>query len=412
MHGIKAIGATLLPYGGATYYTEKGEAITRVMTGEDTRSREAAAVLRKRFDERKVHARTGCMLRAKFWPAKMAWLRRTEARLFSRVQQWMSPAEWLQLRLAGGANCGIAMATGTGIFDPSAQKWDPVMLKSCEIGPGKLRPLGDEPAPVGGQLAQEFPELRGVPWFPGIGTGAAVNLGCGAMRPGIAAIEIGAGAAIRVMRDGQPSAPFGLGCFRVDAERHLVEGAISNAGNLRAWCLRELRLTDGPELEAALAARPGPHHGLVVLPFWNAEHAPTWIEDADGTVHGIREATTALDLLQAITEATCHRIERVIELISPDGNTAPKLIVTGAIRKSPPGLDRLANVLGRPIYPCDEAWPSLRGAAVHALLRLGYPIPEPKLVNPVKPGKASAREYASAREKQRELEELVRPIGN
>jgi gluconokinase len=41
---------------------------------------------------------------------------------------------------------------------------------------------------------------------------------------------------------------------------------VSNAGNLRAWCLRELKLTDGPELEAALAARTGPDHGLVVLP--------------------------------------------------------------------------------------------------------------------------------------------------
>lgn len=31
MHGIKAIGATLLPYGGATYYTEKGEAIRQAL---------------------------------------------------------------------------------------------------------------------------------------------------------------------------------------------------------------------------------------------------------------------------------------------------------------------------------------------------------------------------------------------
>ena len=403
---ITAIGASGF-WHGIVGCTDKGEAITRVITGDDTRSRDAAAVLRKRFEERKVHARTGCMLRAKFWPAKMACLQRTESRLFSRVQQWMSPAEWLQLRLAGSANCAIGMATGTGIFDPSTQKWDPAMLKSCEIDPGKLRPLGDEPAPVGGHLAQEFPELRGVPWFPGIGAGAAVNLGCGAMRPGLAAIDIGTGAAIRVMRDGQPSAPFGLGCFRVDAKRHLVEGAVSNAGNLRSWCLRELRLTDGPELEAALASRPGPHHGLVVLPFWTAEHAPSWIEEADGTVHGIRQATTALDLLQAITESTFHRIGRIIELISPDGAPAPKLIVTGAIRKSAASLDRLANVLGRPIFPCDEADASLRGAAVHALQRFGYPIPDPRLINPVKPRKASAHEYAGARERQRDLEELL-----
>jgi lysophospholipase L1-like esterase len=31
MHGIKAVGATLLPYGGATYYSEKGEAVRKAV---------------------------------------------------------------------------------------------------------------------------------------------------------------------------------------------------------------------------------------------------------------------------------------------------------------------------------------------------------------------------------------------
>ena len=389
--------------------TEKGEAITRVITWADSRCHEAAAALRKRFDERKIHARTGCMLRASFWPAKMAWLQRVETRLFARVRQWMSPAEWLQLRLAGGANCAIGMATGTGLFDPQQIKWDAGMLKAAELSPDKLRPLGDDPTPVGGQIAQEFSELRGVPWFPGIGDGAAGNLGCGATRPGLAAINVGTSAAVRVMREGAATAPFGLSCYRVDARHHLVGGAVSNAGNLRAWCLRELRLTDGPELEAALAARPGPHHGLVVLPFWNVERAPTWNEDATGAIHGIRQSTTALDILQAITEATYHRIERIVELLDCAEHGTPKLIVSGGIQKSASSLERLANVIGRSIYPFDEHEASIRGAAVFALGKLGYPIPEHKLINPVKPRKAAAREYAAERKKQRKLEALLQP---
>src|SRR5439155_22096448 len=92
---------------------ETGEATTRVNTRADSRCRDEAGVLRKRFDERKIHARTGCMLRSSFWPAKMAWLRRTEARLFARGRQWMSPAEWLQLRLAGGPHCASGTHAGT-----------------------------------------------------------------------------------------------------------------------------------------------------------------------------------------------------------------------------------------------------------------------------------------------------------
>lgn len=403
---LAAVGMSCSPH-GMVGCTEKGEAITRIITAADTRPGEAAANLRKRFDEKKIHTRTGCMIRTSFWPAKLAWLQRVEARLFGRVRQWMSPAEWLQLRLAGGASCAIGMAGGTGLFDPHSLKWDPGMLKSAELSPENLLPITDDPTPIGGQLAQEFPDLRGVPWFPGIGDGAASNLGCGAMHAGLAAVNIGDGASIRWMREGAPDAPFGLCSFRVDARRHLIEGNISNAGNLRAWCLRELRLSDGPELEAALAARPGPHHGLVVLPSWNAEHAPTWNEDTAGTIHGIRQGTTALDLLQATTEATYHRIERLAELLTADGHAAPKFIVSGSVQKSAAGIQRLSNVIGRPLYASQELEPSIRGAAVYALEKLGYPVPAQKLVNPVKPGKAAAREYAMEREKQRKLEALL-----
>ena len=124
-------------------------------------------------------------------------------------------------------------------------------------------------------------------------------------------------------------------------------------------------------------------------------------------IHGIRESTTALDLLQAVTEATYHRIERIVGMLGEDGRGTPKLIVSGSAVKSASSLERLANVLGRAIYPNGEPDPSMRGAAVFALEKLGYPIPEHKLINPVKPRKAAAREYAEARERQRRIEELL-----
>ncbi len=387
----------------------KGEAITRIITWADSRCCDAAASLRKDRKEAEVHARTGCMLRASFWPAKMRWLDRSDERLFQRVAQWMSPAEWLQLQLAGGANCSFSMASGTGLFDPAALAWDASMLRLAHLSPEKMRPLSDDPTPVNGALAAQFPELKDVPWFPGIGDGAASNLGSGATKPGLAAINVGTSAAIRVMRSGKGArAPLGLFCYRVDANRHLVGGAVSNAGNLRAWCLRELRLTDGPELEAALAARPGPQHGLAVLPFWTAERAPMWNEDATGSIHGLRQSTTALDILQALTEATYHRIARIHDLLAEDETTPPKLIVSGGIQKSPSSLQRLANILGQPVYPNDEPEASLRGAAVFALEKLGYPIPVRKLIHPVKPQKTLARQYAEERARQTQLETLLR----
>lgn len=385
----------------------RGKPVTHVITWADSRCRPDAAKLRATFSERQIQARTGCMLRASYWPAKLLWLRRTQPRVFARVKRWMSPAEWLQLTISGAPNCAPGMATGTGLFDPSKLAWDCALLAHCGIRAAQMFPLSSEPTPVRGLLAREFPALAGVPWFPAIGDGAASNLGSGATQPGLAAINVGTSAALRVMRSGRTArAPFGLFCYRVDAERFVVGGAVSDAGNLRAWCLRELRLPDEAAIESALAARSGPVPGLTVLPFWTHDRAPTWNENAVGVIHGMSQNTTALDLLQAITEASYQRIARIGEMVVAVEPRPPKFIVSGGIQHSPAALQRLADVLGQPVYPNDEMEASIRGAAIFALEKLGLPAPALVLPKPVKPRARYAKLYAEARERQRTLEGL------
>ena len=408
----KARGRTIAGIGASCFWHSllgtdaAGKPLTRIITWADARCRADAAELRGRFSERRIHARTGCMLRASFWPAKLAWLRRAQPRVFAKVRQWMSPAEWLQLALSGGANCAFGMAAGTGFFDPTKLQWDRALLAHCAVGAETFRPLTEAPTPVGGPLAKEFPGLAGVPWFPAIGDGAASNLGSGATRPGLAAINVGTSAALRVMRSGRSAhAPFGLFCYRVDAQRFVVGGAVSDAGNLRAWCLRELRLPDDAAIEAALAERPGPVQGLTVLPFWTIVRAPTWDEDAAGMIHGLSQHSTALDILQALTEASYHRIARIAELVMAVEPRSPKFIVSGGIQRSPSALQRLADVLGQPVYPNDEMEASIRGAAICALEKIGSPAPALALPKPIRPRARYSKLYAEARERQRSLEE-------
>jgi gluconokinase len=386
----------------------QGRPLTPVITWADSRGRPDIAALREEMPEKKVHAKTGCMLRASFWPSKLLWLRRAQPGLFRSVRRWMSPAEWLQLMLCGEAKCAFGMATGTGLFNPTALDWDPAMLDRCRVDSRSLQLLGDEPAELSSELASEFPELKGTPWFPGIGDGAASNLGSGATRPGLAAINVGTSAAIRVMRRGASArAPFGLFCYRVDSERYLVGGAVSNAGNLRAWCLKELRVESDALLEEQLAARPGPGHGLTVLPFWTAERAPTWNEDLRGAVLGMTQHTTALDLLQAITEGTYHRLGIIGELLMQDEPTVPKILVSGGIQNSRSSMQRLADVINQPVYANPEPEASIRGAAVFVLEKLGMRVPDLKAGPPFRPRKDIARLYADERTRHKALEKLL-----
>src|SRR6478672_885402 len=53
----------------------KGLPATPVLTWADTRATRFATTLRKDFNERKIHLRTGCRFHSSYWPAKILWLR-------------------------------------------------------------------------------------------------------------------------------------------------------------------------------------------------------------------------------------------------------------------------------------------------------------------------------------------------
>ena len=385
-----------------------GNPLTNIITWADARCRGEAAELREAFSEKAVHQRTGCMLRSSFWPAKLLWLRKNQKAVFRRVKHWVSPAEWLQKELGGVLLNSTAMASGTGLFNPSTLDWDSTLLEYCDLNPKKLAPVKDVPFGFSAGLVDEFPELATLQFLPGIGDGVASNLGSGCSQPGYAAINVGTSAALRIMQAGKKAkAPTGLFCYRADAARYLVGGAVSNAGNLRAWCLKELNAGDPKALEKAMASRPGPDHGLTVLPFWTAERAPTWNEELRGAILGITQSTTGLDLFQAITEATYQRIAQIADVLVAHCGQAPKFLVSGGIQHSVSALQRLADVLNQPLYPNPEPEASIRGAAVFAMEKLGLPVEPLPETRPLEPRPDLARRYASARSAQTKLEAFM-----
>lgn len=402
-----------------------GKPLTPIYTWADGRCREDAALLRTELSEANYHAQTGCMLRASFWPAKLRWLARTQPKLYGRVALWMSPAEWIEKCFCeeGGTQGAFGMATGTGLFNPRTLNWEGDLLGVCGLDPAKLPVIGEQPVRLRQEQARSYPALKETLWWPAIGDGAASNLGSGATRPGRAAINMGTSGALRIMREGPDAqSPFGLFCYRVDQKRYLVGGAISNAGNLRAWCCRELRLPRGDRaIEQALAVRPGPVASLITLPFWSPERAPTWSEEVGGVFSGLGQNTSALDLLQAATEATYHRLAMIADLslgVGDSGNPQDtKIIVSGGILRSPASLQRLADVMGRPLHPSTEPEASLRGAAIRALEKIDIDAEaggDGKLLathKPFSPRKKYAAMYARERERQVRLEKLLTAAG-
>jgi gluconokinase len=107
---------------------------TPVYSWADTRSVGAVEALRARVDEKAYHARVGCRLHTSYLPARLWWLRERDPVAFRGVRRWVSFGEYVGLRLFGELRTSVSMASGTGLFDQWAQRWDPGILEVLGLG--------------------------------------------------------------------------------------------------------------------------------------------------------------------------------------------------------------------------------------------------------------------------------------
>jgi gluconokinase len=96
-----------------------GRPTTAILTWADSRAAGAARELRERLDEGAVHRRTGCMLHSSYLPAKLLWLSRTFPKVFEESERFMSPGEYLHLKLFGERTL--------------APRWPPAPVSSTRI---------------------------------------------------------------------------------------------------------------------------------------------------------------------------------------------------------------------------------------------------------------------------------------
>ncbi len=358
-----------------------GVPLTPIVTYADTRCAADAAALRTRLDERDIHQRTGCLLRTSYWPAQLAWLRRTRPALFRQAASWATLGDYLELRLFGRRRISYSAASWTGLLDRTMLSWDLRLLGNLGIRPGQLASLVDRDAPIAGLLPEHtarWAELAEIPWFPAIGDGAAANIGSGCVGPTRAAITIGSTGALRVALPEVERVPPGLWCYRVDRHRVLLGGATTEGGNVVAWLRETLRIDEDLDtLDRALATLPPDSHGLTILPFWAGERSPGWAGAARAAIVGLSLGVGPLDILRAGMEAIAYRFALILEQIEHAGVT-PSIFVAGggALLSSPAWMQIVTDVLGRPVIVAAESEVSARGAALLALAALGIAVDE------------------------------------
>lgn len=193
-----------------------------------------------------------------------------------------------------------------------------------------------------------WPELRSksLSLFLGVGDGASANVGskCGSLSGSGShriAVTIGTSAAARVclpLPIQEQSTPYGYGnvvppglfCYRVDRDRVLLGGALTDGGSVVEWARSLLNLQSDESFEACLekvremyekrcttspADRPA-SSSVTMIPFLSGERSTGFRGGAVGCLSGITRETSAADMMYACLESVILRIGCVLELMN------------------------------------------------------------------------------------------------
>jgi gluconokinase len=352
---------------------EKGRATTKVFGWADTRSRKYSEVLRKRFDESEIHDRTGTHFHSSFWPSKLLWLRKESPVDYARTDIWLSFSDYVWLKLFGEPVTSVSMASGTGILDIRACTWDRELSRFLGLKPANLPAIAETDATFRliPKLSRRWPRLKNARFFPAVADGAADNIGSGCITERRAALMIGTSGAMRVAYIGEPPRhiPDGLWCYRVDRNRVVLGGALSDGGGLYRWLKTNLKIPVNAADE--MLRRGAASHGLTFMPFLAGERSTGYNADATGAIVGLTAAHDSIDILQAGMESVAYRFAEIFDRLGSVCRIDEIVVSGGALRESPVWTQIIADVLGRDLTVSGTRESSSRGAVLLALETIG-----------------------------------------
>lgn len=387
-----------------------GRALTPCYTYADSRCSAEVEELREELDETTVQQRTGTRLHTSYLAPRLRWLSRVEPRVFADAVRFVSLGEYVQLRLIGHTAAGTPTAAWTGMLDRRLGAWDPEILAAAGVGADRLSPVQDPGVPLSAPDATgggRWPGLVGAEWFPAIGDGLGHNLGTGARD----ASAIGCGAAtsgaMRVVVPGQPAQlPTGLWCYRIDADRSLLGGALTDVGRVFGWLASGIAAGLAPsEVDAVLGADPVPGTPAVV-PFLTGERSTGWAARARMVMAGVSAAHGPADIVRGAAEGVAIGYARISEQLHAVAPEAARVAASGSVTALYPSfLQILADALQVPVEHVQLKRSTLLGTALTAIdaVAPGVERATPPVKRTFEPRPEHADHYAAVRARFDEL---------
>jgi xylulokinase len=309
---------------------------------------------------------------ASFTITKLDWVARHEPDVLARTAMVMLPHDYLTWRLTGRHVTDRGDASGTGWFDPAANRYRTDLLGAVvDDSDTWLTRLPHVLAPddlAGGILPAPAAELglpEAVVVGPGTGDNMAAALGLG-LRAGDIAMSLGTSGTVYAVSPAPTADASGAVAGFADASGRFLPlvctlNATRVTDTIAAWMG-----TDAAGLSELAAGAPREFRGVIVVPYFDGERTPN-LPDATGSMFGLRNTTSPSEVARAAHDGVLCGLFAGVEALTEAGvETDGRLHLVGGGARSAAYQQRCADLRQAAIVVPDAPEAVASGAALQA----------------------------------------------
>ena len=303
-----------------------------------------------------------------FTAPKIAWVRKHEPEIYSRIRKVLLPKAYVRLLLTGEHVEDMSDAAGTLWLDVAKRDWSDALLGVTGLSREHMPALVEGSA-VSAQLRQEYVARWGMTGpvlvAGGAGDNAAAACGIGAIRPGEGFVSLGTSGVLFVSNERfSPNTEGAVHafCHAIPDTWHQM-GVILSATDSLNWLSRITGRKQAELSGEAEAQFKGPGEAIF-LPYLSGERTPHNNARARGSFTGLSQSTDAAQMAQAVMEGVTFAMRDCQRVLADAGTAIDRLLAVGGGSKSALWLKMLATNLDMEIaLPEDGDFGGALGAA-------------------------------------------------
>jgi xylulokinase len=351
---------------GATLLGKNDEVLRPCILWNDGRSAAECAEMEAALPT--LRQITGNIAMPGFTAPKIAWVRKHEPEIYSRVTTVLLPKAYVRLLMTGDYVEEMSDASGTLWLDVRKRDWSDELLAGTGLNRSHMPRLVEGSAPSGElkpELARRWGMTGKVVVAGGAGDNAAAAAGIGAIRPGEGFVSLGTSGVLFVSNETfRPNTAGAVHafCHAIPNTWHQM-GVILSATDSLNW-LSGITGKKQAELSALAEQsfkRPGAE---IFLPYLGGERTPHNDAGARGSFVGLSHLSDQARLAQAVMEGVTFAFRDCQRVLKDAGTTFGQLLAVGGGSKSALWLKLIATNLDTEIaLPEDGDFGGALGAA-------------------------------------------------